>query len=283
MTLEYSRERTSVAEAFVETETDRTKSRWVARAYGDFVAEFGRPRTTLRALFYYALQRKASDYPICGGFVGEIRITRPYHESDGEKLQKWVGRAKRLGVLPADAILDEVPGEQVLLPTFPCKGPLYIEVWLNKSSLNQLLRPVCERHGATLASVEGRASKEAIKALRQRCDCQGTGRSALILCLSDLSPASSPFREDLEARIAESGLSENIKLKRIGLEPEQVLDLKLPMVRATAGSKEERERFKRYLKSYPLDSKKMDELDALEVYYPGGVAGFLEAALSKYA
>lgn len=272
-----------MAEAFVETETDRTKSRWVAGAYSDFVEEFGRSRTTLRALFYYALQRKASDYPICGGFVGEIRITRPYHESDGEKLQKWVGRARRLGFIPEDAILGEVPGEQVLPPTVPRKGPLSVEVWLNKSSLNQLLRPVCERHGATLVSVDGRASKEAVEALRQRCDCQGTGRSTIILCLSDLSPASAPFCEDLEAKIAESWPCGGIELKRIGLEPEQVLELKLPMVSATAGSKDERERFKRYLKPYPLNPKKMVELDALEVYYPGGASGFLEEALSKYA
>jgi len=51
----------------------------VAKAYRDF----GRPKTTIRALFYLALARKESDYPICGGFVGEIRATRPYHESDG--------------------------------------------------------------------------------------------------------------------------------------------------------------------------------------------------------
>lgn len=270
-----------MTEAFVDTETDRTKSRWVARAYSDFVAESGRPRTTLRAFFYFALQRKASDYPICGGFVGEIRITRPYHESDGERLQKWVGRAKRLGLIPSDAILDDVSGEHVILPTVPRREPNSIEVWLNKSSLNQLLHPVCERHGATLVSVDGRASKEAVEALKLRCDFRGSGRSTRILCLSDLSPASAPFCEDLEARIAESGPCGGIELKRIGLLPEQVLELKLPMVRATVGSKEERERFKRYLKPYQLDPKKMVELDALEVYYPGGISAFLDASLSQ--
>ena len=105
-----------MTEAFVFTETDRTKSRWVAKAYHDFVRETGRSRTTLRGLFYYALQRKASDYPLCGGFVGEIRITRPYHESDGAKLSKWMSKARTLRFIPADAILDEIPGENVFLP-----------------------------------------------------------------------------------------------------------------------------------------------------------------------
>src|SRR5512136_375706 len=96
-----------MADPFVETETDRTKSKWLAKVYHDFMKEFGRPRTTLRALFYYALKRNDSDYPICGGFVGEIRITRPYHESDGQKLPKWMSKARSLGFIPADAILEE--------------------------------------------------------------------------------------------------------------------------------------------------------------------------------
>jgi hypothetical protein len=272
-----------MTEAFEETETDRTKSRWIARVYKDFAVEFGRSRTTQRALFYYALWSKASDYPICGGFVGEIRITRPYHESDGEKLPKWIGRAKRLGFIPADAILEEAPGEQVLLPTVPRRGPNSLEVWLNRSSFNQLLRPVCEKHGAALVSVQGRASKEAIEALNQRCDCQGIDRSVTILCLSDLSPASAPFCEDLAAKIAESCISNrDIRVKKIGLGPEQATNLKIPMVRIAAGSKVERDRFKGYIRPYPLDPKKMAELDALEIYYHGGIAGFLDDFLSKY-
>lgn len=62
----------TMTDPFVDSEVDRTKSRWVAKVF----QEFGRPRTTLRSLFYYALSRSESDYPICGGFVGEIRITK---------------------------------------------------------------------------------------------------------------------------------------------------------------------------------------------------------------
>ena len=79
-----------MAEPFAYTETDRTKSKWLANVYQDFVKNIGRSKTTLRALFYYALQRNVSDYPICGYFVGEIRVTRPYHEMDCEKLPKWM-------------------------------------------------------------------------------------------------------------------------------------------------------------------------------------------------
>jgi hypothetical protein len=134
---------------FVETETDRTKSKWVARAF----KEFGRPRITVRALFYYAMNRKAADYPICGGFVGEIRIMRPYHESDGERLAKWVHKARDLGYIGKDAVLTEVPGENVFAMEAKGRknGQPRLELWLNKSALN----PPCLREDGCHPRVGG--------------------------------------------------------------------------------------------------------------------------------
>lgn len=275
-----------MTEPFVDAEVDRTKSRWVAKAY----REFGKPRTTLRALFYFAMQRKEPDYPICGGFVGEIRCTRPYHESDGEKLPKWAGKASRMGFIPADAIMEEVPGEHVLLPAAPAikpsiePGTCQVELWLNKSALIQLLQPVCQRYGVTLVSVAGRPSKEAIANLFAR----SKGLTTIILCLSDLSSDSFSFCEDLGLVIDEGKgsmgrkvMDGKIQVKRIGLTPEQVLELEIPMVPAKKSSKEDHKKYKGYLKPYGLSDKRMAELDALEVYYPGGIAGFVDEAISK--
>jgi len=269
-----------MTEAFVFTETDRTKSRWIARTYRDFVKNTGRSRTTLRGLFYYALQMKDSDYPICGGFVGEIRITRPYHENDGEKLPKWVSKARSLGFIPADAILEETIGEQVFLPESSLDRIYSLEVWVAKSALNPLLYPICQKFGVTLVSVNGKASEDAISALYERCR-----QPTIILSLSDLSPLGAFFCRDLSAKIAKakpSMGSPDIKLECIGLKPEQVLHLKLPLVNANSNLKEDQKRFKRYLKPYPIDPRKMAELDCLEANYPEGVAGFLNDFLSKY-
>lgn len=270
-----------MADPFVETETDRTKSKWLGKVYHDFVKEFGRPSTTLRALFYYALKRKDSDYPICGGFVGEIRITRPYHETDGQKLPKWMAKARKLGFIPAYAILDEIPGEHIFEPDTLPEMPYSIEVWLNKSALSPLLYPVCQKYGATLVSVNEKASDDAIKSLRARCR-----KPTIILCLSDLSPGSAFFCRDLALEIAmpsPSTVDADVKLKCIGLKPQQILDLKIPMVSGSSGSKQDNDNFKRYLKSHSLEPRKIAELDALEVFFPGGIAGFLDKCLSKYA
>lgn len=268
-----------IPEPFVDTETDRTKSRWVAKAYNDFIRETGRQRTTLRGLFYYALKRKEHDYPICGKFVGEIRITRSYHESDGERLPKWAGRAKQLGFLPADSILDETPGEQIFMPKFEGDKPYHIEVWLNKSALNPLMQSVCEKYGATLVSISDRPSKAAIDSLYQR----SANHPTIIICLSDLSASSLPFCSDLAAEIGkEKPAGEwDIRLKRIGLTPEQVLNLGIPQVAGEKSRSVDVAYFRKYIEPYRLNPKRMSELDALEVYYPGGIAAFIDDALSK--
>ena len=270
-----------MTEAFVYTETDRTKSKWVARAYQDFVKNTGRARTTLRGLFYHALQMKNSDYPICGGFVGEIRITRPYHESDGERLSKWANKAKSQGFVAGDALLEETSGEQIFLPENVPNRPHFLEVWVSKSAANPLLLPVCRKHGAALVSVCGRASKEAISGLIQRCE-----RPTIILTLSDLSPEEAFFCSDLQEAIREARSTAgcaDVRIECIGLKPDQIRELSLPMINTGKATKEKQSRYKRYLKPYSLNPAKMAEIDCLEVYYKDGLAGFLDECLSRYS
>ncbi len=267
----------TMTEPFVDAEVDRTKSKWVAKAY----CEFGRSKTTLRALFYYALQRKESDYPICGGFVGEIRCTRPYHECDGEKLSKWAGKAKKLGFVPTDALLEEMPGEHVYLSAIQPgdSGAVHIEVWLNRSAFNALLQPICEKHGAVLVSVSGQPSRDAVEGLLAR----SRGRTTIILCLSDLSADSFSFCEDLRRIIdgAKGHTGWSIRMKHIGMTSEKVLELKIPMVPGRKSTKENQKKYRNFLAPYGLSDKRMTELDALEVYYPGGIAGFVDKILSE--
>ncbi|MEI8002846.1 MAG: hypothetical protein WCG94_00765 [Methanothrix sp.] len=173
-----------------------------------------------------------------------------------------MSKARKLGFIPADAILDEIPGEQVFLPESSPRRSNFLEVWLNKSALNPLIGPVCEKYGVTLVSVNGRASEDAIKALYQRCDS-----STIILCFADLSSSSAFFCQDLATKIAESkpsGSNADIRVKCIALKPDQIMELKIPLVQGSIDSKEIQERFKRYLKSHSFDPKKMAELDAQE-------------------
>lgn len=116
-----------------------------------------------------------------------------------------------LGYIPADAILDEICGEHKISPGKARRLPCSIGVWINKSTLNPLLSPVCEKFGATLVSVQDRASDDALNALYDYFT-----DPIIILCLCDLNPSKAFFAGDLAARIAgakPSGCHADLRLK----------------------------------------------------------------------
>ncbi|MCQ8903505.1 MAG: hypothetical protein NQU42_05380 [Methanothrix sp.] len=257
-----------MAEPFVETETCRTKCRWVARVF----REFNRPRTTVRSLFYHALRRGEPDYPICGGFVGEIRVTRQFDESDASRLVKWATLASELGYIPHDAILEEVPGINVLIPDRMPTGA-GVELWIDRSAFNSLIWPVCKRYEITLVSVSGARLDDALRDLRNRA----IGKDMLLLCMADLSPAGLSFVRALEDAVSGLGM----RMTHIALTPEQVARLQIPMVRADKRATDRG--YRELLKSAGLDGRMMAELDALEACYPGGIACFLESLIREHA
>jgi hypothetical protein len=264
----------------VETPVDRTKARWVAEVY----REFGKAKTTVPALYYFALGRKAADYPICGGFVGEIRAMRQYHETDCPKLEKWVDRAKLFGHLRGDAILEPLEGDFIPPEAEDPERPR-IELWLSRPALAPLVLPVCQKRGAGLVSAEGRPAAEMAERLIGRA--KSGGRATLVLCLSDLSPAGVAFCGDLASLIrnlgAGGGYVPEIRAERIGLSPQQVRDLGIPTIPWKAGTKEERKSYARRVKPQGLDPERIAELDALEAYHPGGIARFVEGVLARLA
>jgi hypothetical protein len=265
-----------MTEPFVNCEVDRTKSKWLANVF----REFGKPKTTLRSLFYFALSRAEPDYPICGGFVGEIRVTRLYHESDGLKLSKWVGKAREMGFVPKDAILEEVPGEHIFINPSEEDAEQKIELWLNKSALNPLLLPICKKLGVNLVSVQSRPTNMAINALLERA----RNNAISISCLSDLSSSDFLFTEDLTQSVLDTVKGRDqpsIRIEKMGMTPQQVVDFRIPMVPGKKAEKHIQDRYKKYLKPYGLEPKRMAELDALEVYYSRGISGFVEDKLSE--
>jgi len=265
-------------EPFADTETDRTKSRWVERVYRSLVDYSGRKRTPQRALYHYALLRNVPDYPICGSFVGEIRVMRLYQESDGEKMPKWINKAIRLRCISSDAIILERPGGNTFIPEVQSEDPYSIEIWTDKSAFIPLIAPICNKYGAILASVDGSPLKEAVEELWRRL--RGP---KVILCLSDLDESHPSFSLDLAAKIAGSipaGSTADIKLKCIALLPEQAKELNIPASAMILESNSRTEGWGRYFnKPYHYIKKKL-ELDCLEVYYPGGIAAFLEKSLN---
>jgi hypothetical protein len=105
-----------------------------------------------------------------------------------------------------------------------------------------------------------------------------------ILTITDLSREGFCWSQNLAAAIAEarSTNTAEIAVLHAALMPQQVIDLKMPMVSQKKGTSAEQKEYKKYLKPHGLNDHKIAELDALEVYYPGGLAAFADHILTTH-
>lgn len=293
---------------------DNLKAQWAAM----ILKESGRERTTSRALHYFALGR--TDYPIFNK-AGQIG-TRIYQDTDADNLTEWIALAKRQGLIEWDRVPDESVGEYcITLPGsnrkdfeyfytkgdsgdlhwaqeylkrehFLCKytpigrDQLYhLELWVEKSTMNSLLQPVCSQHGAVLVTFKGHCSWGAVWKMCKRI--KADGRPALVFYLSDLDSSGFLMCREMCEKFDEINLnyfnsSLDIRIKRIGLTPEQVIEYNIPMVDRKTKEKANDSLYREYIGAYSLDPTKKAELDALEKYYPGGVVAFAKSFLSRY-
>ena len=112
-------------------------------------------------------------------------------------------------------------------------------------------------------------------------------RPALVLYLSDMDASGFLMARELSDKVTEInndffGGQLDIRVKRIGLTPWQVVDNRIPMVPRKEGEKANAALYRSYVESHGLDPNKKAELDALERYYDGGVQAFVESWLSGY-
>lgn len=155
--------------------------------------------------------------------------------------------------------------------------PYLIEVWVEKSTMNDVLEPVCRRFHANLCTFQGEASITAVSDMVKRI--QAADRPVRIFYISDFDPAgnsmSKAVARKLEWLAKKRDAGQDIKLQSLVLTPEQVADFDLPRTP---------------LKSSELRADKFEErfgeggveLDALEAIYPGRLAEIVTEALMPY-
>ncbi len=295
------------------TAGDRLKAEWAAKVF----SESGRTRTTARALHYFALGR--TDFPVFSR--SGLRKVRTYRDEDANILTEWIALAKRLGLILWDAVPDETVGEHGELEYVPSSQdfsyrysldrpdildivqylqrntlvtayypierpqPFHLELWVEKSTMNGILQPVCERRGAVLVTFKGHASWGAAWKLCKRAAADG--RPAIVLYLSDMDASGFLMAHELCDKVAEINSNFfdgrlNIRIKRIGLTPRQVVEHQIPVVPRKDGEKANSAIYEQYISSCGLNPAMKAELDALERYYDGGIQAFVSAWLDKY-
>ena len=171
------------------------------------------------------------------------------------------------------------------LPTVEVSGydydlsdqPYHLEVWVEKSTMNEELSPVCREHGVNLVTGLGEMSITSVLDLVQRV--QSAGKPARIFYVSDYDPAGYGMpisvARKIEFMLYDNGSSEDIRLTPIVLTREQVQHYQLPRT-PIKDSELRKGRFEQ------IHGEGAVELDALEALHPGELARLIEEAVIPY-
>jgi hypothetical protein len=154
--------------------------------------------------------------------------------------------------------------------------PCAVEIWIEKTTMNDVLVPLSERYDCDFVSLKGESSITycfglADRAARRRVPTR-------VFVISDFDPAGQSIplaiARKAEFRIRSQGLDADLQIRHIGLTADQVAEFNLPRIPINdvkrARSFEERH------------GEGGVELDALEALHPGLFGRMVEAEILRY-
>jgi hypothetical protein len=188
---------------------------------------------------------------------------------------------------PSVDLLDPERGLDVEFPDLPylfANGydfgnlqPYHLEVWVEKTTMNDVLRPVCRRYGANLVTGAGELSITAAIDLIDRV--KEANRPCRIFYIADFDPAGYGMpvsvARKLEFFVRERGLDLDIRVQHIALTRNQVHKYDLPRQPIKASEL----RKSSFEESH---GKGAVELDAIEALHPGELGRIVEDAILIY-
>src|SRR6266581_6899910 len=153
----------------------------------------------------------------------------------------------------------------------------HLEVWCEKSTMNDVLIPLCQRYGANLQTGSGELSITATLALADRL--REVNTPARIFYVSDFDPAGQSMpvavSRKLEYFVRRSGLELDVRVFPVVLTLDQVQYYRLPRTPI-------KETERRRIGFENRHGEGAVELDALEALYPGELQTVLSGYLNCY-
>jgi hypothetical protein len=155
--------------------------------------------------------------------------------------------------------------------------PYLVEVWVEKSTQNDILMPICNRYAVNLVTSIGFQSMTgAINHLKRVRDL---GKPSRIFYISDFDPAGDGMpvgvARQLEFWLQKYAPDADIKLQPLALTHAQVAEHELPRIPIKESDKGKRGFEERY-------GEDAVELDALQALRPGTLAQLVRAAIQPY-
>jgi hypothetical protein len=155
--------------------------------------------------------------------------------------------------------------------------PYHIEIWAEKSTMNDILVPLAQQYSVNLITGVGELSATAVRNLIDRI--RNADRPVRILYICDFDPAgrSMPVAvaRKIEYELYRQGLDRDVQVRPIMLTHEQCVEYRLPrtpikVTEQRAGRFEER------------FGEGATELDALEALHPGVFARIVSDEIDRY-
>jgi hypothetical protein len=152
-----------------------------------------------------------------------------------------------------------------------------VEVWIEKSTQNDWLLPLCRRRNVNLVVGIGEQSETRSRELAFRASQQNA--PARVIYLSDLDPGGRSMPKavarKVEFTIRKFDLDADLQLIPLVLTPEQCREYRLPRTPI----KETERRKDKFEQTFGVGAT---ELDALEALHPGEMARLLEAEIDNF-
>jgi hypothetical protein len=180
--------------------------------------------------------------------------------------------------LMIDAQVPEYPELPQLTITAPAIAqPYAVEVWIEKSTTNDILDPLARRHGANFTSGTGDISVTRCKDLIERS--REHGKPVRVLCITDFDPggANMPvaLARKLEFIIRSRAPDLDVQVRPVALLPEQVRRFRLPRNAIKESVRQAAEFERKY-------GAGATELGALEALHPGALRRIVEKEIKRY-
>jgi hypothetical protein len=193
-----------------------------------------------------------------------------------QKAECWVGFHTNF---PIFTVPDKVPPPAGLDLYAPCPKPYHIEIWCEKSTVNDVLEPLARQLGLNVQTGVGEIS---ITICRQLVERAGK-RPIRIIYVSDFDPGGQSMPVAASRKIEwfarkyedETGITLDIQLHPIVLTHAQVIEYELPR----KPIKESERRAARFEERF---GEGATELDALEALHPGELRRILIAEIEKF-
>jgi len=171
--------------------------------------------------------------------------------------------------------LPPLPELRLIRPTIPQR--YHVELWAEKSTMNDILLPLGQRHEVNIITGSGDLSATACRHAVNRAE--RSGRPTRILYISDFDPGGMSMPVGVSSKIhfeiLKRDLGLNLQVRPVVLTHAQCVEFILPRTPTKEGDSRAagfEERF----------GEGATELDALEAIHPGRLAQILTAEITRY-